>query len=438
MIGVNQPIHKLTLVASDLLLLALAFYASTMIRLGTPPKLLSVEFIGITAILGFCLFVSGAYSSDNISLRPKLPFKTLFVVLSGGALSLLFVYSLGPEKYTAMLGRGVFPFAVISFGVAAMLSRLVINQVFRKNGYRKNIVFLGGKSSFLRLAEALKGSNSTLNLKHVTDLQKLSQLKQKPNAIVISPKFNPDEDGQRQLLRLRLSGIIIYSLADFYEGFLFLVPINEVDNDWFIRAEGFTMLHSFASNKVKRCVDILVASILLVLTTPLLLLVAATIKLTSHGPLLFSQTRVGFEGKNFILYKFRTMTVSAEQDGAQWAVPDDPRILPVGGFLRRTRIDELPQCWNILKGDMSIIGPRPERPEFTTNLANKIPYYNLRHVIKPGLTGWAQVCYPYGASVEDALRKLQYDLYYIKNHSVIFDLNILMRTILVTLRRSGR
>jgi lipopolysaccharide/colanic/teichoic acid biosynthesis glycosyltransferase len=132
------------------------------------------------------------------------------------------------------------------------------------------------------------------------------------------------------------------------------------------------------------------------------------------------------------------MYIGAEEKGAVWAVKNDSRITNIGGFLRKTRIDELPQCWNILRGDMSLIGPRPERPEFTSSLAKDIPYYDLRHVVKPGLTGWAQVSYPYGASTEDALRKLQYDLYYIKNYSLLLDLNILLRTVFVTIRRQGR
>ena len=165
---------------------------------------------------------------------------------------------------------------------------------------------------------------------------------------------------------------------------------------------------------------------------------ALVIKLSSRGPVFFSQTRVGFKGRAFTLYKFRTMHNNAEKQGAQWARDNDPRVLPIGHFLRKSRIDELPQCWNIFKGDMSIIGPRPERPEFTSELTNDIPYYDLRHIIKPGLTGWAQVNYPYGASTEDALRKLQYDLYYIKNYSLFLDLNIMLRTLITVFQRSGR
>jgi len=198
------------------------------------------------------------------------------------------------------------------------------------------------------------------------------------------------------------------------------------------------MLHSQIALRVKRTADIFGALLLLLFSLPLMILVMTLIKAVSRGPILFSQIRIGINGKPFTIYKFRTMRLGAENDGVQWASDSDDRIIPLGSFFRTTRIDELPQCWNILKGDMSIVGPRPERPEFTSSLAEDIPYYDLRHMVKPGLTGWAQVSYPYGASTEDALHKLQYDLYYIKNYSLILDLNILLRTILVTLRRGGR
>ena len=437
-LGIYRPAHKAVLVLSDFSLLALAFYCATMLRLGYPPDFLSIEYIGINAILSICLFVSGAYSSSGLAQQPKLPLRTFFVVLTGGALSLLFIYLLGPERYTAILGRGVFPFAIISFGIAAVLSRPIINFSANSANQGQKIFFLGRKDSFERLFKSISAANTNVVLTPILNISELAKMGEKPTAIVICPEYKPDKEDQSKLLKLRLSGVIIFSLSDFCEGFLFLVPVQDIDNDWFIRAEGFTMLHNFVTNRVKRGVDILAAALLLLITFPIVLLACLMVRLTSQGPLLFSQTRVGIEGREFTLYKLRTMRVGAELEGAQWASPDDPRILPMGVFLRRTRIDELPQCWNILKGDMSIIGPRPERPEFTKSLANEIPYYDLRHVIKPGLTGWAQVSYPYGASVEDALKKLQYDLYYIKNHSLLLDLNILMRTVLVTLRRSGR
>jgi len=198
------------------------------------------------------------------------------------------------------------------------------------------------------------------------------------------------------------------------------------------------MLRSSVALRIKRAVDIVGALALITASFPIMLLSAIATKIVSPGPVLFSQTRVGTNGAHFTIYKFRTMHLHAEKSGAQWASKEDNRLIPLGSFFRKTRIDELPQCWNILKGEMSIVGPRPERPEFTETLTKDIPYYDLRHVVKPGLTGWAQVSYPYGASTEDALKKLQYDLYYIKNYSLLLDLNILLRTVLVTLRRSGR
>jgi len=165
-----------------------------------------------------------------------------------------------------------------------------------------------------------------------------------------------------------------------------------------------------------------------------MLIAAIAIKLDTRGPVFYSQTRTGLSGVTFRLYKFRTMVKDAEKSGPRWTKKDDPRITRVGRFLRSTRIDELPQLWNVLLGEMSFIGPRPERPDFNAELEAAIPYYDLRHLVKPGITGWAQVLYPYGASVEDAREKLQYDLYYIKNYSVMLDLVILIRT----LRAVGR
>src|SRR5262249_29655017 len=160
---------------------------------------------------------------------------------------------------------------------------------------------------------------------------------------------------------------------------------------------------------------------LMVALSPLMLVTAIAIKLDSKGPVFYRQSRTGLNGVTFILYKFRTMVEDAEKSGARWAEENDPRVTRVGRFLRATRIDELPQLWNVLLGQMSFIGPRPERPDFNSELEAAIPYYDLRHLVKPGITGWAQVLYPYGASVEDAREKLQYDLYYIKNYSVMLD-----------------
>jgi len=184
--------------------------------------------------------------------------------------------------------------------------------------------------------------------------------------------------------------------------------------------------------------DAFLASALFVPLTAMLPIVALAIKLNSAGPIFYRQRRIGKNGKEFEIAKFRSMVCDAEKNGAVWASCNDNRVTFVGKILRKTRIDELPQIWNVLKGELSFIGPRPERPEFVKELVEKIPYYQMRHLVKPGLSGWAQINFPYGASVEDALQKLQYDLFYVKNRSIVLEISIMLKTIMTLLKREGR
>ena len=436
--GVYHPLHKLTLLVSDLLCIAIAFRIAAEFRLNTPPNFSGIEYIGLNAIFIFSLFIGGAYTSSGVGNGPKLPLKTFFIILGSAVPCVFFIYILGPERFTSLFGRGVFPVAIFLLGCLVVVMRFVINHLFSEQASDRNLLVLGA-------GETTKGLDA--HLQHLirakihvsTDLEKSVRSTNVYDAIIIMPDHLSDPEEQQQLIQCRLAGTPIFSLSDFIESHLFLVPVQEINNDWFIRTQGFAMLHSSISARVKRGVDILVASGLLLLTLPVTMLAALAIKASSKGPVFFLQTRVGLEGREFVLVKFRTMVNNAEQSGgAQWATDNDPRVTAIGQLLRKSRIDEIPQCLNILKSDMSIIGPRPERPEFTKSLTEDIPYYNLRHIIKPGLTGWAQVMYPYGASQEDAIRKLQYDLFYIKNQSLRLDLNILLRTILVTLHLQGR
>ena len=187
----------------------------------------------------------------------------------------------------------------------------------------------------------------------------------------------------------------------------------------------------------KRIFDILVSVILLLLTAPLIVIFALLVKLDSKGPAFFRQRRVGLYGETFDLIKLRSMRVDAEKDGAKWAEEDDPRVTRIGRFIRKVRIDELPQSWSVLKGDMSFVGPRPEVPKSVDDLQEQIPFYGERHMVKPGITGWAQINYPYGASIEDSRKKLEYDLYYAKNYTPFLDLLILLQTVRVILWPEG-
>jgi sugar transferase (PEP-CTERM system associated) len=239
-----------------------------------------------------------------------------------------------------------------------------------------------------------------------------------------------------QLLACRIRGIPILDLAGFYERAKSEVPIDSLKASWLVYGHGF--VQGRAQRIAKRMFDILSSSVLLLLASPIMLLTMLAIRLDSAGPVIYRQERVGLGGRGFMCLKFRSMGTDAEKDGkAVWAQKNDARVTRVGAFIRKTRIDELPQLISVLKGEMSMVGPRPERPSFVKQLKEVIPFYDVRHSIKPGVTGWAQVRYSYGASVDDARKKHQYDLYYVKNNSLVLDLLVLIETVSVVLFREG-
>jgi len=239
-----------------------------------------------------------------------------------------------------------------------------------------------------------------------------------------------------QLLQCKLSGVRVTDYVDFYERESGRVDLAALRPSWFIFSDGFRT--GPIVEGLKRTFDVVLALLTLMLVFPIIALTAIAIKLEGKGPVLYRQERVGLRGEVFTLLKFRSMTQDAEVNGSPvWAAQRDPRITRVGWFIRKTRIDELPQLYNVLRGHMSFVGPRPERPYFVNRLAQSIPYYQERHAVKPGITGWAQVNYPYGASLEDARNKLSYDLYYLKNRGLFLDLIILIRTVRVVLWPDG-
>lgn len=240
-----------------------------------------------------------------------------------------------------------------------------------------------------------------------------------------------------QLLACRTVGVRVLDLAGFYERTRSEVPIDSLKASWLIYGHGF--VQGRARRLVKRGFDIIGSSLLLLAALPVLSVAMILIALDSPGPVIYRQERVGYRGRKFMCLKLRSMRTDAESDGIErWASTDDPRVTRIGKFIRKTRIDELPQLISVLRGEMSLVGPRPERPSFVVDLTNKIPFYDVRHCIKPGLTGWAQVRYCYGASVEDSKRKHQFDLYYVKNNSLFLDLLILIETVSVVLLREGQ
>ena len=240
----------------------------------------------------------------------------------------------------------------------------------------------------------------------------------------------------RALLECRLNGIQVTDLARYFERVHGRVPIDSLKVSWLIYGSGFRQ--SWLRGVTKRAFDVLAAIVLLSITLPIMAVAALLILIEGGAPIIYRQERVGRSGKTFILLKFRSMSHDAEKDGREsWATVNDLRVTNIGRFLRRTRIDELPQLLNVFKGNMSFVGPRPERPQFVAMLTEKIPFYAVRHSVKPGITGWAQVRYTYGATVEESMKKLEYDLYYVKNHTVFLDLLILLDTVRVVMLGKG-
>ena len=256
--------------------------------------------------------------------------------------------------------------------------------------------------------------------------------------IAVSESMMTDEETLENLLRLKERGITTISTIRWFEEKLQRIPTDLVNAQWLIQAEGFVLRPGSLNWRLKRLGDIIGASVLLVATAPVVLLSALLIYAEDRGPVFYGQIRTGYCGEAIRIWKLRSMKVNAEQvGGAQWAQKKDPRITKIGGLLRATRIDELPQLVNVIIGELSLIGPRPERPEFEIELEKHIPHYRVRHWIRPGLSGWAQVCFPYGASIEDSKAKLSYDLFYIRNSGIFLDLLILVKTIRLIAWKAG-
>lgn len=374
--------------------------------------------------------------------------------LLGAASVIAIFFYIFPDWKT---GRGVFLMNALLVSVFAYGWRLLFEAVFGPDKNRKGIVIIGagnaGRAVYQVLSENRNGFriegfiddnpgmlNRKIGAHSVIGASSVLAGLARRNGIgaaVMAIKRNRDPELLKAVIESKMSGMEIYDMPSIYEELTGRIPVRYLTENWIALTTFHGVRKKAYTTKIKRLMDFVLALSGLVLSLPVALVVAIAVKLDSKGPVLFRQKRVGLNGKVYELYKFRSMRTDAEANGAVWAKKDDPRVTRAGRVIRKIRADEIPQMWNVLKGDMSFIGPRPERPEFVDILNEEIPYYSLRHSIKPGITGWAQVNYRYGASNEDALEKLQYDLFYIKNLSPFLDLLILLRTVRVVLFTNG-
>ena len=463
--------REVILIFVDAILAAVSLFAAAAARFGLAEVTRSNELLSTISIL--CIFIivilfsshlMEVYAFEKNTKKREILINILFAAATSFSL-LSVVYYLDPE---VMLGRGVLALSLLLFILFQYCWHTLFWIENKQPRYSRQVLILGTGALAAQLGEMTASStrnfslagyascNSScdngdsrmieLDLEHVVvpageivgdaeDLLAAAHLV-KADLIVAALAERRGVFPLRDVLRCKLNGIQIMDAPAFYELVQGKLMLESITPGWFIFSNGFRRTIIFSLSK--RAVDICVSLVGLLLTLPIFPLIAIAIKLDSPGPVLFRQQRVGNKEKLFMLYKFRTMRQDAEEEtGAVWAGKNDPRVTAFGRFLRNSRIDEIPQLINVLKGEMSFVGPRPERPEFVEKLKQVIPYYSKRHFIKPGLTGWAQVKYPYGASVEDAVEKLRYDLYYLKNLGPFLDTLIFFETIKVVLFGRG-
>ncbi len=445
--------------AVELALLVLAVMGAAQIRfLGEPAD--HLYFLQDAPVRGLVAAVAITLSMAAFGLyqpyqrhSPRDFLLRLIISFLCGAVALLVLYYIIPMIY---IGRGVLSIALAA-GFAAIASlRLALRYFFRTDVFRRRVLVWGaGRHAEMVLSRfrnrtsqqafsllgfvAIPGQASSVPSSKVIERDgTLLEIADRLGAheILVAPDERRGGIPMEEMLMCVQSGVNVTDLSTFFEREAGLVSFNIVDPSWLVFSGGFD--HSLPRRLSKRAFDLVTAATLLAIAWPVMLLVALAVRLESEGPMLYRQVRVGQNGRSFEVLKFRSMRTDAEKDGkARWATKNDDRVTRVGRFIRKTRLDELPQLINVLRGQMSFVGPRPERPQFVDQLNQEIRYYNVRHSVKPGLTGWAQLRYPYGASVEDAQEKLNYDLFYVKNHGLVFDFMIMLQTVEVVLFGRG-
>ena len=457
--GQHVDLWALILAAVDFALLCAAVHLAGLIEhggdveslrlAGSPSWIASLVF---AAIMLSALVAMGLYNR-RVDARTSAVVARMVVGLTIGAAAMaILMFTFG----SLHLDRGTLALSVTLALPLLALSRILFVQVLGRERFARRVLVYGAGNKAaglqdLRVRQDLRGFEvvgyvPTEGCKPTVPAELRinpgDRLREFVREADIDEVVVAMEDRRRglpvqQLLDARLAGVPVSDVLSFMERESGKVELSMLYPSWLIYSEGINA--KGVARLLTRVLDLVAASLLILLTAPIMLFTALVIWAESgfRGSILYRQVRVGMEGEPFTLMKFRSMREDAEKDGAKWAQQNDPRVTRIGRFLRATRIDELPQLFNVLAGSMSFVGPRPERPEFVEQLSQKIPYYRERHCVKPGITGWAQLCYPYGASEQDALEKLQYDLYYVKNKSVLFDLMILLQTAEVVLWRKG-
>ncbi len=451
-------------IAEAALLMLSAWFALSFIESvkQTEFRVIMTEFywpplLVFSLVLSCCTLSMGVYLAMVREGFRSMVLRTVVSFFFLGSLSLYLLELLLPQDF---LPKGFIFWAVIFSSAMVVLARIVFMLVVDTAKLKRRVVIYGAGSRAKKLLEDLAPEIDVLGVNVVGCIPNANENIQVDaqtvlpmpadwlefvkhsyiSEIVVSPDERRRVQGDaafplNDFLDCKLAGVPSCDALSFCERELGKIDITLLQPSWMLYSDGFK--YSKRRLMAKRVFDLILASAFFAVLWPFMLLTAIAVKLESPGPILYHQVRVGLNGRHFRIYKFRSMRQDAEKNGAVWAQKNDARVTKVGAFIRNTRLDELPQLYNVLAGSMSFVGPRPERPEFVTDLSQQIPFYDTRHKVKPGLMGWAQLKYPYGASVEDAKNKLQYDLYYTKNHSFLMDMLIMIQTVEIILLGKG-
>ncbi len=453
LLNVYYPTRTIVLLICEVLLVGGSFLLASALVLGPRTLLvlgqdhggLKITLLTVSTILGAHYF--DLYEPQQVSERWEI-YLRLMVIIGCLAILLALIVYIFPQ---AAIANFVFLLGLI-FVVASLIAwRKAFEWISGRPVFQERVYVLGAGErahEIIRTIEAHRESGMVVvgNDAPVADkaerkkafreaVRQLASRRERIHRIVIALDDRRGELPVDELLAMRLSGVTIQDASDLMERLKGKMQLDGLRPSDLLFCEGFRMRPS--QQILRRAASMLVSALVLLLFLPIFPLVVLLVRLSSPGPIFFRQERVGLNGKVFKLSKFRTMVVNAEADGAQWAQKNDPRVTRIGQFLRKTRLDEVPQLWNVLRGEMTFVGPRPERPEFVSWLAKELPFYDLRHMIHPGLTGWAQIRYGYGATLEQSREKLAYDLYYVKHQTLGLDLLIMFDTIKTVIRRRG-
>jgi sugar transferase (PEP-CTERM system associated) len=442
--NVYYPTRSLVLLLCEALLVGGSFLLAAAYLAGPDTYIVLVyengilKIAGITVITLLLSYYFDLYEPQRISGRWEIYFRLLLVlgVLSFILAALLYLY---PEMSIApnVLLAGTSILAIV-----LVVWRSAYESIIGLSVFRERVYVLGSGERARAVVETLrtrrdagmqvvdgesKGAFNGDLERFAADLRAFCEPETRIDRVIVAMEDRRGSMPVRELLDLRLRGVVIEDASELMERLLGRLPLDGLNPSALIFTQGFNVKASH--QLVRRLISIIVSFVGLAICLPLIPFIILAVRLSSPGPILFRQTRVGLRGRPFSLFKFRTMRQNAEANGAVWASKHDSRVTPVGRFLRITRLDEIPQLWSVLRGEMGFVGPRPERPEFVQWLTREIPFYELRHIVRPGITGWAQVRYQYGASLEETKRKLEYDLYYIKHVSLGLYLLIIFETI---------